>query len=786
MANGNPRLEVEVAVSGLGKATRDFGTLQKELQDTSREFSKANATALELERELRSLSTSLSRGAISQDKYDKEVREVSVALSSARQAAQQYQSRINSLNATIAQGANSGRQYGNEIGKLQGVHDSVTRGIRGSSSVSLEFSRIIQDAPYGIQGVANNIQQLTTNLGYYTKNIRESLVAQGKQASGMAVFRTALGGLISPIGLVTLGVSALTAGWVLYDRWQQRSKKSIDETKQSLTTYIETLNGVARAQADGQANALKELTTVEQLYKATQNVNLPMKDRIENARELIKQGGELFKSTTAEAVVAGQASEAYDKLTNSIRQTAMAQAYMQRMTENATKALNNNLNIINEANEILKLNQQISQQESITTAGQSVGAASETIENANVRELNKLYDKRQERIDNINRLNKENASVLKEQDMLQKGINTSIENGGSLVNSTNTGLKSGNKNLQEARALLADIQRLTDLIQRDSLSKFDQKLFDINKKYDEIFEKIKDEGLLGMARENMNAEKMKVHLERIVYLSKQLPSTLALPTVSTAVTMPTQLQTRSTAAVAAVQFSDDLSTEIRKGLSRGIGRAFTDLYNNIDDLGSNFYQVFTNVFQKLSGYVGNIMSDVIGRYLGEKLGDKIDAGDFNIGGLSTKVSTALVAGASLAGKVLGGMISRESVVGQGAAGALSGVASGAAAGAAIGGTAGGPIGAVIGGVVGLISGIFGAKEAKRQRELQEQQLAEQRKQTALMERQAMLAYSASVVGQQINGGVVTAVERDAYGNVVAKINGKDIELVLERTKSGRG
>lgn len=348
------------------------------------------------------------------------------------------------------------------------------------------------------------------------------------------------------------------------------------------------------------------------------------------------------------------------------------------------------------------------------------------------------------------------------------------------------GRSGGNKNLQEARALLADIQRLTDLIQRDSLSKFDQKLFDINKKYDEIFDKIKDEGLLGMARENMNAEKMKVHLERIVYLSKQLPSTLALPNVSTAVTMPTQLQTRSTATVAAVKFSDELSAEIRKGLSRGIGRAFTDLYNNIDDLGSNFYQVFSNVFQKLSGYVGNIMSDVIGRYLGEKLGDKIDAGDFSIGGLSTKMSTALVAGAQMAGKVLGGMISREDAVGQGVAGALSGVASGAAAGAAIGGTAGGPIGAVIGGVVGLLGGIFGAKEAKRQRELQEQQLAEQKKQTALMERQAMLAYSASVVGQQVNEGVVTAVERDAYGNLVAKINGKDIELVLERTKSGRG
>src|SRR5690606_39787431 len=107
-----------------------------------------------------------------------------------------------------------------------------------------------------------------------------------------------------------------------------------------------------------------------------------------------------------------------------------------------------------------------------------------------------------------------------------------------------------------------------------------------------------------------------------------------------------------------------------------------------------------------------------------------------------------------------------------------------AAGAAIGGTAGGPIGAVIGGVVGLVSGIFGAEEAKRQRELQEQQLAEQRKQTALMERQAMLAYSASVVGQQVNGGVVTSVERDAYGNLVARINGKEDRKSVVSGKRG--
>ena len=53
---------------------------------------------------------------------------------------------------------------------------SAARGIKGLGNETVnafpalnEFSRIIQDAPYGIQGVANNITQLTTQFGYLTK-----------------------------------------------------------------------------------------------------------------------------------------------------------------------------------------------------------------------------------------------------------------------------------------------------------------------------------------------------------------------------------------------------------------------------------------------------------------------------------------------------------------------------------------------------------------------------------------------------------------------------------------
>src|SRR5690606_10174553 len=96
------------------------------------------------------------------------------------------------------------------------------------------------------------------------------------------------------------------------------------------------------------------------------------------------------------------------------------------------------------------------------------------------------------------------------------------------------------------------------------------------------------------------------------------------------------------------------------------------------------------------------------------------------------------------------------------------------------------IGAVVGGVAGLVGGIFGSSRAKKERELQELQLAEQRKQTALMERQNALAYSSSIIGQMTNQGIVNSIDRDATGNLVATINGSDLQIILDRSKNQRG
>lgn len=832
MAKSNaPRLEIDISVTGVAKSAKDFGTLHKQLQDTEQEFKKANRTALELEGELKSLSSSLNSGSISQAKFNSEQKGVRTALASARQSAQQYQARINSLNATIAQGANVGRSYGEEVKRLQGVHNSFASGMRSSNAVAIEFSRIIQDAPYGMQGIANNLQQLTQNYAYYAESVRKSALEQGKSIGTMGILRGAIGGLFSPLNLLTLGVSAVTAGWVMYEKWQQKANKATKEAKQVLTPYIDSLNGVAKAHADGQVNAQKELVTIEQLYKATQNTDLPMKTRIENAKELIKQGGELFKSTSAEAVVAGQASEAYDRLTASIQATAMAQAYMQRMTENASKVLSNNLDVVSEANEIMKLNQQIAKQQSMTTIGKATGAVGESVESSNISILNKLYEEREQRVKRINELNKDNSETLKEQNLLQNGINTQLEKGAKITSGVGgEGKKKGKTQaelIKEANEALATGQiRALEGIDGE-MAKIDAKWDSINEKINKITDSALKKQKLGLSAIGRETEKYNKFLE-IFAKSPLTESRGDLPrTTSGVLNTPSSLPNlswnqwginnrRRTPSFTSEQLGDDFSKQFQSTLRRGLSSIFNDLFSDITTMSQENYSIekkYANLrkeatqsqieglnrMESLERKINNGLTNMIskigtsfvgigGNMLSSALSTGISSGNFSdLSNMFKKGNKAVGYGAlgSLAGGLIQGVSSPTNSAGQIFGGLLGGAGTGAAIGSTVMPGIGTAVGAVVGAITGAISGIFSANKARRQEKLAEEQLNEQKKLVALQERQMALAYASSVIGQKTNQGIVTGVERNEFGDLVSRVKGSDLELVIERSKSSR-
>src|SRR5690606_27163444 len=179
---------------------------------TRQAANRLNSESIELEAQLRALRASFESGAISESKFNKQSQDLSNKLMVVRGNIFSVNSQLTSFKKTIEQVNNPTRSLGTSMNKLQGYSNDFTSGIRSANAVSIEFSRIIQDAPYGLQGIGNNIQQLTQNWAHYTRAAKEAAAAQGQTISTGKLLGGALRSLLSPVNLLTLGISAVTAG----------------------------------------------------------------------------------------------------------------------------------------------------------------------------------------------------------------------------------------------------------------------------------------------------------------------------------------------------------------------------------------------------------------------------------------------------------------------------------------------------------------------------------------------------------------------------------------------
>ena len=81
----------------------------------------------------------------------------------------------------------------------------------------------------------------------------------------------------------------------------------------------------------GQRDAQTDITKLNVLYAATQNVKLSMEDRMKAVDALQRQYPGYFGDLEKEKILVGEASDAYKQLTNDILATAMARAYEKKI-----------------------------------------------------------------------------------------------------------------------------------------------------------------------------------------------------------------------------------------------------------------------------------------------------------------------------------------------------------------------------------------------------------------------------------------------------------------------
>lgn len=154
---------------------------------------------------------------------------------------------LETLRDSVAQNSTEYQQFNQRIEAitldmktLKSQQDSLSTGTKQLSSTAgktgatlTEFGRVIADSPYGIMGVANNIEQLT----------QQFVDLQRESGSTGAAFRRLLDGLVGPNGIV-IAIQVVTAALVLFSKQQNKTKEAVSDLNVELELQLANLKDI--------------------------------------------------------------------------------------------------------------------------------------------------------------------------------------------------------------------------------------------------------------------------------------------------------------------------------------------------------------------------------------------------------------------------------------------------------------------------------------------------------------------------------------------------------------
>lgn len=318
--------------------------------------------------------------------------------------------------------------------------DRLSKATSQYNAVGIDFARVIQDAPYGIIGVGNNITQLAGSF---------SNLGKAGDSVGTKV-KLAFNSIFSSGNALVLGISLLTTAFTIL---QQKGFFKSEEAAKSLTDrlkeYEEGLRGVAAANLKGAQDAQKEISTLKGLELQATNTALSTKQRTDAVNQLQKLYPEYFANLTQEQIKNGDVGDAYLKVTDNLIAKAKAQAATNAIAQNSIELLTIET----------KLEEQRSKRLLETSAAQA--------------QLDALIQKRQKEgfltpgdiqrydtlVKGINKANKslkeedilvnEIVKIRKEDEQLIGKLNSSLEKGGNLVKDTGKVIDSNKDKLKQ-------------------------------------------------------------------------------------------------------------------------------------------------------------------------------------------------------------------------------------------------------------------------------------------------------------------------------------------------
>jgi len=471
----------------------------------------------------------------------------------------------------------------------------LTVGSNSAAFALTNLGRVAQDAPFGFIGIQNNLNPLLESF----QRLRQETGSNG------AAFRALGQSLIGPAGL-GIALSVVSAAVLFYQQYQQRANKATKDAKKDTDDYINSLDQLTQVQLRGAQNALKEQTELRSLYEISQNVAISNKQRLDAINNLQQKYPAYFKNVKDEAFLAGGASDAYNRLTDSLLATARARAAEDLITKNSSRKLVNEQKItdlqVQQAKNLVELNK-IRRQDASFNAETGTGGAAPFAEASQ----NKAIRDTQKEINNLKTdSNKLTAINLK----LSEEVTNQVQKGADLAG------KVGDvaKEVKGVRTL-ADVTKdlNIELIQADN--NLGSTFGDVRKDKVSAYQKAIDDLIkLGFKPAGVEIEKLKAAQQGLFNgVLTEVPKATGV----TGTTAPTLAQIKLPPLATITTGLTDIEKALRKFnenandiINNGIVATFEGLGTSIGSALADGTNIFASVAQGLLGTLGGILTQL--------------------------------------------------------------------------------------------------------------------------------------------------------------------------------
>jgi uncharacterized protein with ATP-grasp and redox domains len=196
--------------------------------------------------------------------------------------------------------------------KLGDSLKNIKPGADQATNALMNMGRVVQDAPYGFIGIANNINPLLESF--------QRLKAETGTTGG--AIKALVGSLAGGAGL-GIAVSVATSLIVAFGDKLSFSSKEVEEAKKANEELAKSLESIDKSATQ---SSQKEIASMQVLVRVAQNGSKAMSLRLDAVKELQKEFPDYFGNLSKEKILYGDLTPVINQTTEALMKQAMAQA----------------------------------------------------------------------------------------------------------------------------------------------------------------------------------------------------------------------------------------------------------------------------------------------------------------------------------------------------------------------------------------------------------------------------------------------------------------------------